>query len=207
MSRKIIAILRGITPEEVSGVAEALIAGGIGRIEVPLNVPGAWDSIRLLVQGAGRDALVGAGTVLAPEEVMRLAHMGARLAVSPDMNQRVIMAAKKAGMVSVPGIMTPTEAFTALRTGADALKLFPAPLVGPAGLAALKTVLPEGTEVYPTGGVSAENMADWARAGAAGFGIGGWLYAPGRPAAEVAARARDVVAAYDAAMAGAGGAR
>ncbi|EPX75887.1 2-dehydro-3-deoxy-6-phosphogalactonate aldolase [Salipiger mucosus] len=199
MSRDIIAILRGITPDEALPVTEALVEAGITRIEVPLNSPDPYDSIRTMVEGFGAQAVIGAGTVLAPEQVQRLTRIGAKMVVSPDMNQRVIMAAKKAGMQSFPGVMTPTEAFTALRTGADGLKLFPAPLVGPSGLAAMLAVLPEGVKTYAVGGVSAGNMGEWLEAGVTGFGIGTWLYKPGRSVAELAVRAKEVVAAFDAA--------
>ncbi|WP_417718877.1 2-dehydro-3-deoxy-6-phosphogalactonate aldolase [Salipiger sp.] len=200
MSREIIAILRGIETEEATAVTEALIAAGITKIEVPLNSPDPYDSIRAMVAAFGEEALIGAGTVLAPEEVLRLQRIGARMVVSPDTNPRVIVATKKAGMLSFPGVMTPTECFSALRNGADGIKLFPASLIGPSGLSAIRAVLPEGTRTYAVGGVGAENMADWARAGVSGFGIGTWLYTPGRSMADLAARARDVVAAYDAAM-------
>ncbi|AWI84050.1 2-dehydro-3-deoxy-6-phosphogalactonate aldolase [Alloyangia pacifica] len=200
MTREIIAILRGLTPEEAPAVTGALIGAGITKIEVPLNSPRPFDSIAKMVQGFGTDAIIGAGTVLAPEEVLRLQQIGARMVVSPDMNQRVIMATKKAGMLSYPGVLTPTEAFTALRTGADGLKFFPASLVGPEGVKAMKAVLPEATATYAVGGVSAGNMGEWLAAGVTGFGIGTWLYKPGRSLDEVAARAREVVAAYDTAQ-------
>lgn len=200
MTREIIAILRGLTPEEAPAVTEALIGAGITKIEVPLNSPRPFDSIAKMVQGFGPDAIIGAGTVLAPEEVLRLQQIGARMVVSPDMNQRVIMATKKAGMLSYPGVLTPTEAFTALRTGADGLKFFPASLVGPEGVKAMKAVIPEATATYAVGGVSAGNMGEWLAAGVTGFGIGTWLYKPGRSLDEVAARAREVVAAYDTAQ-------
>ncbi len=197
MSREIIAILRGITPPEATAITEALIAAGITRIEVPLNSPDPYDSIKAMLDGFGGQATIGAGTVLAPEEVLRLAQMGAHMIVSPDCNQRVIMATKKAGLLSYPGVMTPTEAFTALRTGADGIKLFPGSLIGPEGLKAIAAVLPKGTKTYAVGGVGPANFAEWFAAGATGFGIGTALYAPGRSASDVAARARDMVAAYD----------
>ncbi|MGY9048211.1 hypothetical protein P775_26990 [Puniceibacterium antarcticum] len=198
MSREIIAILRGITPAEVTAVTEALIGAGITKIEVPLNSPDPYDSIKLMLDGFAWQATIGAGTVLAPEEVLRLAQMGAHMIVSPDCNQRVIMATKRAGLLSYPGVMTPTEAFTALRTGADGIKLFPGSLIGPEGLKAIGAVLPKGTKTYAVGGVSAANFGAWFAAGATGFGIGTALYAPGRSAADIAARAADLVAAYDA---------
>ncbi|MCD1617648.1 2-dehydro-3-deoxy-6-phosphogalactonate aldolase [Salipiger marinus] len=201
MTRELIAILRGLTPAEAPAVTETLIKAGLTRIEVPLNSPDPYDSIAAMVAAYGSAAEIGAGTVLAPEQVLRLRDIGARMVVSPDTNQRVIMATKAAGMDSYPGVLTPTEAFTALRAGADGLKFFPASLLGPANLAAMKAVLPQGTRTYAVGGVEADNMADWIAAGVTGFGIGSWLYKPGRSLEDLAARARDVVAAYDAAVA------
>ncbi len=198
MTREIIAILRGITPAEAAPMAAALIEAGITKIEVPLNSPEAMTSIAALVDAFDDTALIGAGTVLAPEEVLQLAAIGARLVVSPDCNPRVIVATKSAGMLSFPGVMTPTECFTALRNGADGLKVFPGSLVGPDGLKAIGAVLPEATAVYAVGGVGAGNFAAWRAAGARGFGIGTALYAPGISVADLRARAVDMVAAYDA---------
>ncbi len=197
MSRNIVAILRGITPDDVTSVTEALLQAGITKIEVPLNSPDALVSVALLVRRCGERALVGAGTVLSPEQVEQVAATGARLVVSPDMNPAVIGATKGAGMRSYPGVMTPTEAFAALRAGADGLKLFPGALIGPAGLGAMRAVLPPQTEVLAVGGAAPENFADWFAAGADGFGIGSALYRPGDAASAVAARARAIVAAYD----------
>ncbi|PPB80773.1 2-keto-3-deoxy-phosphogalactonate aldolase [Albidovulum inexpectatum] len=197
MSCEIIAILRGITPEEASPVAHALVEAGITRIEVPLNSPRPFDSISRMIAAVGDRALVGAGTVLSPEQVARLRGLGAGLVVSPDCNPQVIAAAREAGMVTCPGVMTPTECFAALRAGADALKLFPASLIGPEGLRAMRAVLPEGARVYAVGGVGADNFAQWRAAGADGFGIGSALYKPGLTVEQVAERARELVQAWE----------
>lgn len=196
-SRKIIAILRGITPDEALPIADALISDGIDQIEVPLNSPDPFVSIERMVNAFGNTALIGAGTVLSPEDVNRLHQIGAGMIVSPDCNPRVIVATKQAGMKSYPGVMTPTECFTALRNGADGLKLFPGSLIGPDGLKAIKAVLPEGTQTYAVGGAGPENFATWVAAGVDGFGIGGAIYKPGYSVADVQARAKAIVAAYD----------
>jgi len=201
MSRPLIAILRGITPTEALPVAGALIEAGVTRIEVPLNSPEPLDSIARMVTAYGSDALIGAGTVLTPGQVRQVAATGARLIVSPNCDPAVIAASKAAGMDSFPGVMTPTEAFAALAAGADGLKLFPGELIGPAGLRAMRAVLPPEVPLFAVGGVSADNMADWHRAGAAGYGIGSALYKPGDSAATVAARARELIARFDGACA------
>lgn len=198
MSRAIIAILRGVRPEEVEDIGAVLIAAGIDRIEVPLNSPRPYDSIARLARRFGDAALIGAGTVLEPEQVAEVQAAGGRLVVSPDMNPEVIRATKAAGMLSYPGVMTPSECFAALRAGADGLKLFPGSLIGPAGLAALRAVLPEGTEVLAVGGAAPGNFAEWFAAGASGFGIGTALYRPGDSAATVGEKAVSVIAAFDA---------
>ena len=201
MSRPLIAILRGVTPDEAVPICAALIDAGITKIEVPLNSPDPFDSIKRMVDAHGDDALIGAGTVLSTDDVGRVSQMGGKLIVSPNCDQRVIVATKTAGMESWPGVMTPTECFEALKWGADGLKIFPASLIGPDGIKAIRAVLPPGTQVYAVGGAGADNFAEWMVASADGFGIGSALYKPGLSVAEVAARAKDMVAAYDEAAA------
>ena len=197
MARSIIAILRGITQSEAPAAAVALIDAGITTIEVPLNSPDPFDSIKSMSSAYGSQALIGAGTVLTPDDVRRVAQSGGQLVVSPNYDQRVIVATKMAGMQSWPGVMTPTECFAALKAGADGLKIFPANLIGPGGLRAFRAVMPDGTKLYAVGGAGPENFKDWIAASADGFGIGSALYKPGMSPAEINSRARDIVAAYD----------
>ena len=198
MQREIIAILRGITTKEAPAIAELLIEAGIDKIEVPLNSPSPFESIESLINTFGDVAVIGAGTVLQVEQVEHLAAINASMVVSPDCNPDVIMATKRAKMLSYPGCFTATECFTALRHGADGLKLFPSFLVGPKGIEALRAVLPKTAPIYAVGGVGPDNFADWVGAGATGFGIGSSLYKPGMSLAELRAMAQDITAAYDA---------
>lgn len=192
----LVAILRGLTPAEAEGVAQTLYDRGFRMIEVPLNSPDPFDSIAAIRRLLPRDALVGAGTVLAVEQVARLKEIGAELVVMPHADTAVIRAAKAAGLVSLPGIATPTEAFAALSAGADALKIFPAELVGPRVIKAMRAVLPAGTRLLPVGGIAPDTMAPFLEAGVAGFGLGSALYAPGLSAAEIGERASAFVAAW-----------
>lgn len=191
------AILRGLSPEEALAVGEALVSAGMTILEVPLNSPRPLESIRLLVQRFGDSCLIGAGTVMTPQQVGEIHEAGGRLIVMPHGDPAVIGAAKQAGMVCMPGVATPTEGFAALRAGADALKLFPAELVGPAVLKAMRAVFPKQTIFLPVGGITPDNLVEFVRAGASGFGLGSGLYAPGRGAADVGRRATAYIQAWD----------
>ena len=195
----LIAILRGVTTEEAPAMATALVDAGITQIEVPLNSPTPFDSITAMKKAVGDAAIIGAGTVLSTDDVGRVRDAGGELIVSPNCDQRVIMATKAAGMASWPGVMTPTECFAALKAGADGLKIFPAGLLGPDGIKAIRAVLPAGTQVYAVGGAGADNFRLWMDASADGFGIGSALFKPGFSVADVAERAKGMVAAYKAA--------
>jgi 2-dehydro-3-deoxyphosphogalactonate aldolase len=191
----LIAILRGVRPGEVVAVGEVLFDAGFRVIEVPLNSPESLESIaRLATAFAGR-AVIGAGTVLRAADVAAVRTAGGTMIVSPNTNVEVIAATKKNGLVSLPGIATPSEAFAALEAGATALKLFPAEGASPAVLKAIRAVLPAAVRVLPVGGITPGNMAPWLDAGAAGFGIGSALYSPGIAVDEIARRARTFVAA------------
>ena len=191
----LVAILRGLTPEDAPGVGDAIVGAGFCLLEVPLNSPQPLESIALL-RKRFPDALVGAGTVLDVRQVRDVKAAGGELIVSPNFNAEVIAEATRLGMVSLPGIMTPTEAFGALAAGASGLKLFPAELASPAVVKALLAVLPPGTPLMPVGGITPANMSAWREAGAAGFGIGSALYKPGKSAVAVGDDAQQFVAAY-----------
>ena len=197
MNRKLIAILRGVTKNEVIDVATVLIDAGISSIEVPMNSPEALVSIGKLAEAFGDQALIGAGTVLTRQDVENVAKAGGRMIVSPNCNPDVIQATKALSMFSYPGVMTATECFAALEHGADGLKFFPSFLLGTTGLAALKAVLPVSAETYAVGGVGQDNFKEWIDAGVTGFGIGTGIFKPGFTAEEVATRAEAIVSAYD----------
>ena len=191
----LVAILRGLTPEEAPAVGDALVDAGFTLIEVPLNSPDPLRSIALLTERLAGRALVGAGTVLQPAQVEAVGAAGGRLIVSPNVDGAVIRATRALGLVSLPGYQTPTEAFTALAAGATALKLFPADVASTAALRAHRAVLPSGTRVLAVGGVTPEGIAAWRAASADGFGLGSNLYRPGKAAADVARDAAAFVAA------------
>lgn len=191
----LIAILRGVRPDEVEAIGEALVEGGITLIEVPMNSPDPLASVARLAERLGERAVVGAGTVLNVGVVDAVRDAGGEMVISPNTDTGVIAASAAHGLVSLPGFFTPSEAFAALHAGATALKLFPAEAAGPATLRAIRAVLRAGTRVLPVGGIAPDTLAPWVAAGAAGFGLGSALYKPGMSAAEVGERARAFVAA------------
>lgn len=192
------AILRGLPPVDAVAIGTTLFEAGFRLLEVPLNRPGGIEAIAALARIAPPDAVVGGGTMLSPAHVDAVKGAGGRLFVSPHCDAALVRYAHDAGMLTLPGVATPSEAFAALAAGADGLKLFPAESIGYAGLRAWKTVLPPGTHVWPVGGVQPESMAQWVAAGATGFGIGSALYKPGMSPTELAVVARAFVAAWHA---------
>ncbi len=195
---EMVAILRGLTPERAAETGQALVAAGFRSIEVPLNSPEPFETIKLLAS-AHRDCLVGAGTVLSAQEVNQVRAAGGRLIVAPNCDAQVIRHALGFGMRVLPGIATPSEAFTAVQAGATELKLFPASTYGPGHLRALKSVLPKNVKVYPVGGIGSQDIAAWLGSGADGFGFGGELFKPAYTLAEVSTRAKGLFDALRAA--------
>jgi 2-dehydro-3-deoxyphosphogalactonate aldolase len=195
--RHIIAILRGITSDETIAVCEALVTAGITMIEVPLNSPEALKSIALAAKAFAGRAEIGAGTVLGEAEAEAVADAGGQFVVSPDANEAVIAKTCARGMKSYPGVFTPSEAFRAIRAGATGLKFFPAEVLGPKGIKAMKAVLPPDMPLYAVGGANPDNFSEYFAAGCVGFGLGTYIYKPGMMASDVAARANAAVAAYD----------
>lgn len=191
----LIAILRGAKPDEVEAIGDALVDAGFTLIEVPMNSPDPLDSIARLARRFEGRAVIGAGTVLTEGQVEQVRTVGGTMIISPNANPRVIAASAEAGLVSLPGVVTPTEAFAAIEAGATALKLFPAEGSSPGILKAMRAVLPKDMRLLPVGGIAPDNMGPWREAGAAGFGLGSALYKPGFTAADVSERAKAFVAA------------
>lgn len=191
----IAAILRGVKPDEIDAIGDALVEAGVTVIEVPLNSPQPFDSIGRLAARHGARALVGAGTVLETADAKRVADAGGCLMVAPNFDADVVRAAKAAGLATLPGVMTPSEGFAALNAGADGLKLFPAEIIPPAVFRAWRAVFPPDTLMLAVGGVDIGNIGSYREAGASGYGIGSALYKPGRPAAEIGKLAKALVAA------------
>ncbi|KXG84577.1 2-dehydro-3-deoxy-6-phosphogalactonate aldolase [Agrobacterium bohemicum] len=200
MTYPLVAILRGIRPEETEGVVTALLESGLRAIEIPLNSPDAFRSIEIAAKLAPADALIGAGTVLTVDDVAKLDAAGGKLMVSPNVDVEVITAAREKGMVTMPGVLTPTEALLALKAGATGLKFFPASVLGPSGINAIRAILPKDTLVAAVGGVSDKNFGDYTSIGMTAFGLGTSLYKPGMTAADVRERALVTIKAYDAAI-------
>lgn len=195
--RHLIAILRGITPAETVDVCAALIAAGITMIEVPLNSPDALTSIALASNSFADQAAIGAGTVLSKKHVWAVSDAGGTFVVSPDANKQVIEETVRLQMLSYPGVFSPTDAFRAIKAGATGLKFFPAEVLGPKGIKAIKAVLPPELPIYAVGGANPDNFNEYFDAGCTGFGLGTYIYKPGMTAADVAERAATAVAAYD----------
>jgi 2-dehydro-3-deoxyphosphogalactonate aldolase len=197
LRRNLVAILRGLRPETALDYGQAIFDEGIEAIEVPLNSPEPFTSIETLARALPQTALLGAGTVLTAEQVDSLHTAGGKLLVSPNIDADVMARAAAYGMVTMPGVFTPTEAFQAIRLGASALKFFPASVLGAKGIAAIRAVLPGDTVIGAVGGVSEKDFADYAKVGVQAFGLGSSLFAPGLSVEEVRHRARAAVSAYD----------
>lgn len=199
LKRNLVAILRGVRPEEVEPIVATLIEAGFEAIEIPLNSPDPFRSIELAARLAPDGVLIGAGTVVERGDVGRLADAGGRLLVSPNADAEILAEAGRRKLVTMPGVFTPTEAFTALKAGASALKFFPASVLGSKGIGAVMAVLPKGTVVGAVGGVSESDFSDYASVGVTAFGLGSSLYKPGFTAEEVKRRAEAAIAGWDAA--------
>jgi len=200
MKRSLVAILRGIKPEETEAIVGVLIEAGMTAIEIPLNSPDPFRSIGLAVKQAPAGVLIGAGTVLTAGDVDRLHDAGGKLMVSPNVDPDVLARAHQHGMVTLPGVFSPTEALLAARSGASGLKFFPAGVLGASGIAAIRAVLPAGVMIAAVGGVSDQNFAEYIKGGVTAFGLGSSLYKPGMSAADVADRAKVTIVAYDRAI-------
>lgn len=190
-----IAILRGITPDEAEAVGDVLVEAGFTMIEVPLNSPDPFASIERLARRFGARAMIGAGTVIEPGAIEPLSQAGGCLAISPHMDPDIIARSRAAGLISIPGVLSASEAFAAMRAGAQALKLFPMEMIGAAGVKALRAVLPAGLRLIAVGGVDAASLPRFGAAGCDGFGVGGSLYRPGDRPADVAAKAAGLIEA------------
>jgi 2-dehydro-3-deoxyphosphogalactonate aldolase len=197
MKRPLIAILRGLKPEEAEGVIGVLIESGMTAIEIPLNSPDPFRSIEIAVKTASSEVLIGAGTVLTPQAVERLHDVGGRLMVTPNVDPEVIASARERGMVTMPGVFTATEALLAAKAGASGLKFFPASALGASGISAIRAVLPADLMIAAVGGISDKNFVEYTTTGIYAFGLGTRLYKPGMTVAEVAARAKATIHAYD----------
>ena len=200
MSREIIAILRGVKPAEATEVCEVLVKAGISIIEIPLNSPDPLVSIANVAKAFTGKAEIGAGTVLSVEDVDGVKAAGGQLIVSPDTNEAVIARTRALGMKSYPGVFTPSDAFKAIRAGANGLKFFPAEVLGPKGIKAMKAVLPKDLPLYAVGGANPDNFREYFDAGCVGFGLGSYIFKPGMSLGEIDSRARAAVAAYDKGM-------
>lgn len=202
MDYPLVAILRGIKPEETAPIINELLEAGLRAIEIPLNSPDPFNSIEIAAKMAPSDALIGAGTVLTVEDVKRLDSVGGKLMVSPNVDVEVITAAREKGMVTLPGVLTPTEALLAAKAGATGLKFFPASILGPSGISAIMAILPKNLMIAAVGGVSDQNFTDYFKIGVKAFGLGSSLYKPGMSAKDVRERADTTIRAYQRALEG-----